>query len=240
VPFDHPDGTLTTIGTRTPGGRLDASRGTISAQEALLGSAGMRRWRRHAGILVVCAVVVAGGAIAALIVTHGGNQAAPRAATTGPLAPLTVKRPDVPVIGGGIPVDLDPVIEPKYFSTALTFLPGTHRYRITISNASSLGAINSFQWYPPTAVHILKLLGSTKGTCTLRSLTGFGGNQFPTVKLHPNVLCDNVDLKAPSCTCRGDGGAVTISFVTDKEFGTGDVDLRVRSATLVFHAIPVS
>lgn len=199
----------------------------------------MRRWRGHASVLVVCALAV-GGAIAALIATHGGQQTTPRASTTGPFAPLTVTRASVPVIGGGIPVDLEPVIEPKYFSTALTFLPGTHRYRMTISNASSLGAINSFQWYPPTATHIVKLLGSSAGTCTLRGLKGFGGNQFPTLVLHQNVLCAKLDLKPPSCTCRGDGGAVTISFVTDKEYLAGDVDLRVRTATLVFHRIPVS
>jgi hypothetical protein len=199
----------------------------------------MRRWRRHASVLAVCAVAV-GGVIAALIVTQGGHQTTPRASTTGPLAPITVKRPKVPIIGGGIPVDLEPLIERRDFSTSLAFLPGTHRYRITISNVSSLGTINSFQWYPPTTVHILKVFGSSAGTCTLRGLTGFGGNQFPTVVLHPNVLCDRLDLKPPSCTCLGNGGALTISFATDKEFGAGDVDLRVRTATLVFHRIPVS
>ena len=201
--------------------------------------AAMRRWRRHASVLAV-GVLAVGGAIAALIVTHGGHESTPRAPTTGPLAPIKVTRPSVPVIGGGIPVDLEPVIEPKYFSTALTFLPGTNRYRMTISNASSLGAINSFQWYPPTRTHIVKLLGSRTGTCTLRGLRGFGGNQFPTLVLDQNVLCDKLDLKPPSCTCRGDGGAVTISFATDKQFLAGDVDLRVRSATLAFHRIPVS
>jgi hypothetical protein len=199
----------------------------------------MRRWRGRASVLVACAVAV-GGAIAAFIVTEGGHQTTPRASTTGPLAPITVTRPSVPIIGGGIPVDLEPLIERKDFGTTLTFLPGTHRYRITISNISSLGAINSFQWYPPTTLHIVKLLGNTKGDCTLRGLTGFGGNQFPTLTLHQNVLCDKLDLKPPSCTCLGDGGALTISFVTDKEFQAGDVDLRVRTATLVFHRIPVS
>ena len=199
----------------------------------------MRRWRRHASVLVVCTLAV-GGAIAALIVTQGGQGTTPRAAATGPLAPLTITRANVPIIGGGIPVDLEPVITPRYFSTALTVLPGTHRYRLAISNASGLGAINSFQWYPPTTTHVVKLLGSSAGTCTLRSLKGFGGNQFPTLVLHQNVLCDKLDLKPPSCLCRGDGGAMTISFVTDKEYLAGDVDLRVRTATLVFHRIPVS
>jgi hypothetical protein len=197
----------------------------------------MRRW--HASVLVICTLAV-GGLIAALLVTRGDEKSAPRTPTTGPFSPLTVPKPSVPVIGGGIPVDLEPVIEPRYFSTALTILPGTHRYRLTISNASGLGAINSLQWYPPTKTHILKLLGNSKGTCSLRGLKGFGGNQFPTLVLHQSVVCDTLDLKPPSCTCRGDGGALTISFVTDKEFLAGDVDLRVRTATLVFHRVPVS
>ncbi len=188
---------------------------------------------------MICALAI-GGAVAALILTEGGSQATPRASTTGPLAPYTVTRPTVPVIGGGIPVDLDPLIEPKFFATALTYLPGKNRYRLTISNASSLGAITSFQWYPPTTTHILKVLGSTAGTCTLGGLTGFGGEQFPTLVLHQNVRCDKLDLKPPSCICRGDGGSMTISFVTNKQYVAGDVDLRVRAATLVFHRIPVS
>jgi hypothetical protein len=191
------------------------------------------------GLVVICVVAV-GGAVAALVVTNGGHQATPSASTTGPLSPITIKRPSVPVIGGGIPVDLDPLIEPKFFGTALTFLPGAHRYRITISNASSLGTINSFQWYPPIATPIVKVLGSSAGSCTLRGLTGFGGKQFPTLVLHQNVLCDRLDLKPPTCTCRGDGGSVTISFVTSKQYLAGDVDLRLRTATLAFHRIPVS
>jgi hypothetical protein len=200
----------------------------------------MRRWRGRASVLAVCAVAI-GGAIVALIVTHGGNQVTPpRLATTGPLSPITIKRPSVPVIAGGIPVDLDPLIEPKNFGTSLTFLPGTRRYRLTISNISSLGVINSFQWYPPISTHIVKVLGSTVGDCTLQGLKGFGGNQFPTLVLHQNVLCDRLELKPPTCTCRGDGGAVTISFTTDKPYLAGDVDLRVRTATLAFHPIPMS
>jgi hypothetical protein len=186
----------------------------------------------------MCALAIV-GVVAALVLTDGGQQTA-RAATPDPLAPYTVTRPAVPVIGGGIPIDLDPLIEPKFFETALTYLPGKNRYRLTISNASSLGAITSFQWTPPITTHILKLLGNTGGTCTLGGLKGFGGLQFPTLVLHQNVLCDRLDLKPPTCTCRGDGGAMTISFVTAKQYLAGDVDLRVRSATLSFHRIPIS
>ena len=155
----------------------------------------MRRWRGPASVLVVCAVVI-GGVIAAILVTRGNDESTPRAATSGPLAPLRIARPSVPVIGGGIPVDLEPLIEPIDFGTALTFLPGKNRYRITISNTSTLGAINSFQWYPPAKVHILKVLGSSVGNCTLRGLTGFGGNQFPGLVLHPDVLCKQARSQA--------------------------------------------
>ena len=125
------------------------------------------------------------------------------------------------MIGGGIPIDLDPMVHREDLSATLTPLSGTHRYSTTISNISNIGAINSFQWYPPVGVRILRVLGSTEGRCRLTGLKGFGGSQFPTLVLYPNVLCDRLDLEAPSCTCLGDGGAVTIGFVTDKEFAGG-------------------
>jgi len=195
----------------------------------------MRRRRGLATFLVAACAVAVGAGIAVLIITRNGHGTT--APTTGQWAPMTVTKPSVPVIGGGIPVDVDPLIERKDFSTTLAFLPGAHRFRLTISNISSLGAINSFQWYPPTGVRVVKLVGSSEGNCTLRGLTGFGGNQFPTVVLHPSVFCDKLDMKPPSCTCLGDGGAVTISFVTDKDISGGDVDVRVRAATLVFKPI---
>lgn len=197
----------------------------------------MRRLRGRAGVLVACAVVVGGGVIAAFVIATNRHETT-ALPTTGLWAPLTVKRPSVPVIGGGIPVDLDPLIERRDFSTTLSPLPGRHRYRITISNNSSLGAVNSFQWYPPTGVRFVKLVDSSQGDCAIRAVTGFGGNQFPTVVLHSNVVCDKLDLKPPSCTCRGDGGVMTISFVTDKDIAGGDADIRVRTATLAFKPIP--
>ncbi len=187
-----------------------------------------------ASALVACVVAV-GGVIAVLVV---GRESAARAPTTGPWAPISVTRPKLPVIGGGIPVDIDPMVHRNDLATTLAAMPGTRRYRITISNSSNLGAINSFQWYPPTGVHIVKLLGSSKGNCTLTGLTGFGGNQFPALVLYPDVLCEKVDLKPPSCTCQGDGGAVTISFITDEDYGGGAGELRVRAVTLAFDRIP--
>jgi hypothetical protein len=120
----------------------------------------------------------------------------------------------------------------------MAVLPGAHRYRITIQNTSNLGAINAFEWYPPTGVHIVKLIGSSQGRCRLTGLRGFGGNQFPTLVLYPDVRCENLDLEAPSCTCRGDGGSLSISFVTKEDYSGGAGDLRMLAATLVFDRIP--
>ena len=86
------------------------------------------------------------------------------APTTGDWAPITVKRPKLPVIAGGIPVDIDPIVSRTDFNTTL-FPVGPDRYRMTIFNTSSLGAINSLQWYPPVGVRVVKVLGSTAGRC---------------------------------------------------------------------------
>ena len=196
----------------------------------------MRRPRGPALACALAACAVAVGGVTAFVVTRDERESA--APTTGQWAPITVARPNVPIIGGGIPVDIDPMVHRDDLGTTLAPLPGTHRYRITISNTSNLGAINSFQWYPPTGVHIVKVVGSTQGHCTLTGLKGFGGSQFPTVVLYPNILCDKLHLKPPSCTCLGDGGVVTISFVTDTDYGGGSGELRMRAATLVFDRIP--
>ncbi|HTZ06480.1 MAG TPA: hypothetical protein VMB53_12145 [Gaiellaceae bacterium] len=199
----------------------------------------LRRGRATLALLLVACAVAAGGVIAALITTkHGHETTGARAPTTGMWAPLTVPRPKVPVIAGGIPVDIDPMTVPTYFTTTLTPLTGTHRYRMSIFNVSNLGAINAFQWYPPVGVHVVKLIGSSAGHCAVTGLEGFGGNQFPTVVLNQNISCTGLDLKAPSCTCLGDGGTVTLSFATDKDIAVGEGDLRMRSATVSFDRIP--
>ncbi len=161
------------------------------------------------------------------------------APTTGDWRPITVTRPKVPVIAGGIPVDVDPTTSRSDFSTTLYRL-GPNRYKLTIFNTSTLGAIDSLQWFPPIGVRVLKVLGSSAGHCALTGLAGFGGSQFPGLVLYPNILCQKLDLNAASCTCRGDGGAVAISFVTNKVVPVDGGDLRLRTARLVFDRIPVS
>jgi hypothetical protein len=161
------------------------------------------------------------------------------APTTGAWTPITVTRPKLPVIGGGIPVDIDPIVSRTDFNTTLSPV-GPNRYRMTIFNTSSLGAITSLQWFPPVGIRIVKVLGTSAGHCVLTGLGGFGGNQFPTVVLYPNIFCDRLDLKPATCICRGDGGAVSITFTTNKHVAVNDGDLRLRTATVSFDRIPLT
>src|SRR5262245_34395539 len=119
----------------------------------------MRRPRGPAklAIALLAGTLAVGGVVAALVVRHDDTEALP---TTGQWAPISVKRPKLPVIAGGIPVDIDPMVHRSDLSSTLLTLPGANRYRLTVSNTSNLGAITSFQWYPPTGVHIVELTGS--------------------------------------------------------------------------------
>ena len=197
----------------------------------------LRGRTRLACVVAVCAAIV-GGVVAALVLTTDDSGSSTRLSTAGEFAPLTVSRPDVPIVGGGIPVDIEALKERKDFGTTLVSLPGKHQYEITFINISDAGVINSFQWYPPTGVHVTKLLRSSRGNCTLTGLTGFGGNQFPGVVLYPNILCEGVDLEPPTCTCLGNGGSVSIAFTTDEAVAVVAADIKLRTATLVFDRIP--
>jgi hypothetical protein len=203
----------------------------------------MRPRRGHAKLavlLVACAVAI-GAVVAAVLVTndgHDGTASGPIAPTTGSWAPITIPAHKVPIIAGGIPVDIDPQINRTDFGTTLLHL-GPHEYRMTIFNTSNLGTIHSFQWYPPTGVRVTKLIDSSAGQCTLTGLKGFGGNQFPGVVLYPNILCSDLDLKAPSCMCLGDGGDVEVTFATNRDLVVGEGDLRIRAATLAFDRVPL-
>jgi hypothetical protein len=224
-----------------------------------------RRQARLALLVVACALAV-GGVIAAVGLTNDVHESTGAASTalvaptapgvpstpvaparsvvrttgiaptTGDWTPITVIRPKVPIIAGGIPVDVDPTTSRTDFSTTL-FPLGANRYRMTVFNTSTLGAVNSFQWYPPPDVRVVKVIGSSRGRCTRAGLTGFGGNQFRTIVLYPNIFCEQVDLKPATCTCRGDGGAVTITFVTNKGIAVDAGDLRLRTATVAFDPI---
>lgn len=197
---------------------------------------GMNPLRGHAKlatVLAACAVVAVGGVIAALFISRNGHKTSaplPIAPTTGSWTPLSIRSPKLPTTGAGIPVDVDPRLTRTDFSTTLSPL-GTHRYKMTIINTSDLGAVNSLQWNPPPGVRVLDVVDSSEGHCTVKGLAGYGVNQT-------SFVCDDLDLKPPSCTCLGDGASMSVTFVTDKEVAFGEGDLQVRAATLAFDRIP--
>jgi hypothetical protein len=197
----------------------------------------MPRSRRMLAVLAFCVLALAGGIVAVVIVgldtnSKGGGSTP----TTGAYAPLTVPKPPL-IMSGGVILDEPDAENQDWLSAALTPLPGTHRYEITVTNASNVGYINSFEWYPPSNARIVAVTGSSSGHCTLTGIPGFGGSQFKTVLLYPNIFCSKIDLKPPSCTCRGDGGSMTVSFTLNSEaFFAGAA--RVVSATPVLRIIP--
>jgi hypothetical protein len=189
--------------------------------------------------VVVCVLAVLGAAIAFAL--SRDDDRAVVLPTTGEYAPLTVHRlalPTIAALGGTVPGDPDPS-EQSYLSATLYPLGSARHYRLVVTNTSNIGAINAFQWYPPLGIHIQRLTGDSSGHCRVGGLTGFGGNQFKTVVLYPNVLCTHLDMKAPSCACQGDGGSVTISFYLDqKTERSGEV--RLIAATPSLKSIPSS
>jgi hypothetical protein len=193
--------------------------------------------RAHSKLAIalgVLALVAVGAVTAVVVAARGGGTS--KVATTGEFAPISVSRPVVPTLAGAVVQDPESGVT-NHLSTMILQLPGVHRYRITITNTSNLGFINSFEWYPPIGVRIMRVTGSSAGDCALSGLTGFGGNQFKTVLLHPNITCTKVNLKPPSCTCLGDGGSMSISFVADREMPAVGA-ARMISATLVREPIP--
>jgi hypothetical protein len=193
-----------------------------------------RRSTRAIAAVGVLALAAAGVLVAVFAVGHGSSEPA-ALPTTGQFATITVTRLPVVTVGGAILSDPDPVNQ-EWLTSTITPLSGRNHYRLTITNTSNIGFITAFQVYPPNGVHILKIDGSSTGRCSLGGLSGFGGNQFHVV-LFPNILCNRVDLKPPSCSCRGDGGSMTISFVTDGGPVTG-MQARLISATPVLKVIP--
>jgi hypothetical protein len=193
--------------------------------------------KRTLAVLASCAVAVVGIVAAlALVGFGGGKSGGGTVAATDATAPLTVAKPPL-IRDGGLILNEPDSADQDWLTSGISPLPGAHRYQVTVTNASSIGFIDSFEWYPPTGVRILKVIGSSAGHCVLTGLSGFGGDQFKAVLLYPNIFCDAVALKPPTCTCTGDGGSMTISFVLSTE-ATASGAARVVTATPTLKTIP--
>jgi hypothetical protein len=186
--------------------------------------------------VLVCVLAAIGGATAfALSRGSGASAVLP---TTGQYAPLTVHRQHIVLLGGAVVNDPDPS-EQSYMSATLYHLSDARHFRLVVTNTSNIGAITAFQWYPPIGFDIQRLSEDDSGHCKASGLTGFGGSQFKTVVLYPNVLCTNLDMKAPSCACSGDGGSVTLSFYLNKDTEQSG-EVRLVAATPSLKPIPSS
>jgi hypothetical protein len=197
---------------------------------------GIVRARPRLAVVFGVGALAVGGLVAGAFVLNSRGRGVSATPTTGPYAPIAVSRPKIYTMAGAVLNDPEASVSAN-LNTLATQLPGTYRYRITISNTSNVGFIDSFQWYPPTGVRIVRVLGSSAGSCGLSGLTGFGGAQFTSVVLYPNITCRKVNLKPPSCTCLGDGGTVDVSFVADRPLG-GIGTANMISARLVLHPVP--
>ena len=128
-----------------------------------LASLRSKRGLAVAGILIVAVIV----GIAVGFGMGGGGGQAPLP-TTGAYAPISVPKPLVPTLGFQGPLIADPdsmIRQGQDLAELLAAAPGNgHRYTLTISNVSGIGYINSFEWYPPAGVNMVKLIGSTRRT----------------------------------------------------------------------------
>jgi hypothetical protein len=181
----------------------------------------MMRTRRAAAVLGLFALAAAGVAVAIFGIGRGGGTVS--LPTTGEYAPIAPPKITVPLVGGVLLGDLPRAGVGGDLDVLLSLGKRPRTYELTVTNISSIGFVKAFKWFPSSELRILKVTGSTSGRCKLSGTTGFGGNQFKTVVLHPNILCEKVDLRPPTCTCKADGGTETITFVAaqDKVFGAG-------------------
>jgi hypothetical protein len=191
------------------------------------------------------ALAAAGVALGFTVLGGSSTVALP---TTGQWAPLTWQHPIL--AANFIPNPLHPPhIDPDTMvrsgadlQTVLAPLGG-NRYRLHVLNSSGIGFINTFHWFPPGGWTIAKVIGSTSGTCTLSGTSGAGGNLFPTVVLNPEIRCQGISLKPPTCTCRGDGGHLDIVFSVTKSSYTAGLmagSVRIEAGTPVLKIIPSS
>jgi hypothetical protein len=189
-------------------------------------------------LLALGALALAGVVVGLLVLGSGDGSGERRALpTTGAYAPIRVLTPTISMFGGAAVGDRQATMQTNLSST-LYRLPGSsYRYRLLVTNTSSLGYIHGFQWYPSPGVRLLKLIGSSSGRCELGGLSGFGGNQFRGLVLFPNIQCTGLNLGPPTCTCRGNGGDVRVSFVADRETALVGSP-RVIAATPVLEIIP--
>jgi hypothetical protein len=113
---------------------------------------------------------------------------------------------------------------------------GGNRYSLEVTNTNSKGFINKFTWFPAAGTKIVAVTGTrlqhAKGPASCALVGG-------------KISC-RLSLPPPTCTCRGDGGSVTIAFETGSKPTAGGStptfggDLFIAAETLVPYFVPSS
>jgi hypothetical protein len=168
--------------------------------------------------------LAAAGVIGGIAASGGfsGSASLPPMPTTGDYAPISIPAP----VTGAIADPDSMARQGQELATTLTPGRTPHEFRVTVTNTSTIGFVNSFYWVPPSGMTLIKVVGSNSGHCIV--------DGSPT----PKISCDGLKLKPPTCTCRGDGGELVISFLASKDPGMLAGSSAVVSATPVLKVIP--
>jgi hypothetical protein len=189
------------------------------------------RWGRRSVGLIGIVVLLAG--------CGGNGTAQEQLQTTGSYAPIK----PAPILRHN-ENGIDPGVLSRSGSDVVTVLRSlgrdhddggdvVKRYELLVMNTSSIGYIDSFSWDPPPGATIVDIGGTSAGTCNLSN----------------NAIFCNASLRPPSCTCKGDGGRMTIDFTLTvpkdtsghpTQHGATGASLNVETQTPVPYVIPSS
>jgi len=178
-------------------------------------------WRL--ALIGICgaAAVAVGAVFAGLAIFSSGRSSLPPLPTTGDYRPISIPSP----VEGGVADPDSMARQGQDLFSVLSPGPGAHQYQVTVSNASGIGFINALDWRPPRGMTIVKVTGSSAGHCELAGTAGM-------------ISCGGLNLRPPTCTCRGDGGRLVITFVAGQHSGLLAGASSIVSATPVLKVIP--
>lgn len=186
----------------------------------------MRLWlqkpRARVAVIGICGVALVLGGFAVAGAFSSGGAGFPALPTTGDYRPISIASP----VNGAVADPDSMARQGQDVTSVLSPGAGAHTYRVTLSNVSSIGFVNALDWRPPAGMRIVRVTGSSAGHCGLAA-----GSDH-------RITCVGLRLKPPTCTCRGDGGELVVSFVANKAGGMLAGASAVVAATPVFKVIP--
>lgn len=168
---------------------------------------------------------LATGALVGCLLAGCGGRTESTPSPGGGVAPIKAR----PLIGQEFRVDPDQ--GPEASADLLTTLHslGGDKYRLEVTNTGSVGFVNSFTWFPGPGTRIVAVSNSHVDNSAAKDACALANG---------NIACV-LSLKPPTCTCRGDGGTVSIDF-TAKAGGTArDASVNFGSRMFVGSETPV-